>query len=373
MDRAFKAPRGFLYLQTKKITLRKASDPGNSIAAMFALKSPGPRLLRPSLSLRHQCIHRAESTSANAAQSTPKPGLFVSYRRPILWTTSFIFGLVAGNFIVHTVAPPAPMLPGSREDAILMADLNKRIDADFKVQILRGKCLGMAKQLKGAKSGWVEVVSMPEEPVPGQVEGLVHQMAGSNGLGVERIFWDRKEKQLVAVIWFGGSLSGWPGVTHGGAMATAFADKMALAARLAHDDTPGSVSAAAVPQRLPGSGEHAKMLAPTEKPQEPSQMSLSYVKPVYAHDFYVIRVSPPAIPLDQDPEHIVPSEPAGGHEYEATLETMDARICAKAKAKFAPSTAMQRAGERVSEGVHDTYAEFKEWMWPSRQKNSQIG
>ncbi|GAB7359976.1 hypothetical protein MBLNU230_g7500t1 [Neophaeotheca triangularis] len=340
---------------------------------MSFFQSAGPRLLRPSLSLRYQFLRRAESTTANTAQKTAKPGLFKSYRRPIIWTTSLIFGLIGGNFVVHTVAPPPPMLPGSREDTILMADLNKRIDNDFKVNVLRGKCLGMAKQLKGTKSGWVEVVSAPEEPVPGQVEGLVHQMAGSNGLGVERLFWDRKEKQLVAVIWFGGSLSGWPGVTHGGAIATAFADKMALAAQLSREDANGNVAAAAVPQRLPGTGDHAKMLAPSEKPQEPSQMSLSYVKPTYAHDFYVIRVSPPAIPLDQDPEHIVPSEPAGGHEYEATLETLDARICAKAKAKFAPSSKLERVGEKVAEGAQNGYAEFKDWMWPSRQKNSQLG
>lgn len=259
---------------------------------------------------------------------------------------------------------------GSHEDGILMADLNKRIDDEFKVKVLRGKCLGVTKQLRGEQGGWVEVVPRPiDESVPeaGQKKGFVAGLQGAKGLGVERLFWDRGDHKLIAIVWFGGSLSGWPGVTHGGVIATQLAEKFALAETLA--ETPASVTAAAIPQRLPGTGDHAKMPLPADPMDEPAQLSLSYVKPTYANGFYVIRISP-SVPLEEDPKHIVPSEPSGGHEYEATIETLDARICVKAKAKFEPSTKLQRAETQVKEIAGASYESFKEWMWPSRQKSS---
>lgn len=279
-------------------------------------------------------------------------------------------GGAVGSFIFHSIAPPKMPEYGTHEDGVLMADLNRRIEDDFKVKVLRGKCLGVTKQLRGAQAGWVEVVPRPateDSPEAGEKKGLMASLQGAKGLGVERVFWDRGEHTMVAVVYFGGSLSGWPGVTHGGVIATQLAEKFALAESLA--STPASVYAAAIPQRLPGTGNHAKMPLPAEPLDEPAQLSLSYVKPTYANGFYVVRVSPSA-PTEEDPQHIVPSEPLGGHEYEATIETLDARICVKAKAKFAPSNKMQRAEAQVKEATNGSYETFKEWMWPSRQRSS---
>ncbi|KAK4548170.1 hypothetical protein LTR36_010039 [Oleoguttula mirabilis] len=278
---------------------------------------------------------------------------------------------MAGNLVMHTLAPPPLPEARTHEDSILIADLNKRIDEDFKVKVLRGKCLGVAKALKGAKGGWVEIVPPPAEEARVLRDGLVHHTQGAKGLGVERLFWDRGEHMLVAIVWFGGALSGWPGVTHGGAIATALSDKLALAASLAAGKR-SHFSAAATPQRLPGTGNHAKMFAPTTTPEEPAQLSLSYLKPTLANNFYVIRVQP-SLEMDQDPKEIVPPEPKGGHEYEATLETLDARTCVKAKATFAASSSVQQTEENAVVAAKASYVEFKEWLWPSRQRNSQIG
>ena len=252
-----------------------------------------------------------------------------------------------------------------------MADLNQRIDQEFKVKVLRGKCLGVTKQLKGEEGGWVEVIPMPLEirEKEGGEKGLIDRMQGAKGLGVERVFWDSREDKLVAVVWFGGSLCGWPGVTHGGALAISMAEKLSLAAALANKGS-SDVLAAATPQRLPGTGNHAKMLAPATTPDEPAQMSIGYVKPTYANQFYVIRVKPA---LPQEVESELTPEPYGGAEYEATLETQDGKVCVKARAKFAASTKVSRTEEKVVGGAKQTYQDFKEWMWPSRQKQSQLG
>lgn len=272
--------------------------------------------------------------------------------------------------MVHTIAPPALPEMGTREDAILLADLSRRIDEEFKVKVLRGKCLGVAKQLKGEEAGWFEVVPTSIEVKDGKKaeESLIDQMAGAKGIGAERIFWNRAEDTLVAVVWFGGALCGWPGVVHGGALATEMAEKLSLAAALA-DRESSDILAAATPQRLPGTGNHAKMLAPATTPAEPAQLSIGYVKPTFANKFYVIRVKP-AVPQEKESE--LTPEPYGGATYEAVLETQDATVCVKARTRFAPSTATQRAQKKVSGGVSQSYEQFKEWMWPSRQKQSRM-
>jgi len=344
---------------------------------MSAVRSLYSRAFRPQLSLRYQLLRCSESTTSKAAQSTlkqsaptPPKGFFRRHRRTAWITGALLSGGALGSFILHSLAPPPMPEPGSREDGILMADLNRRIDDEFKVKVLRGKCLGVSKQLRGAQGGWVEIVPRPAEtgsPDAGEKKGLLTSLEGAKGLGVERLFWERDEHMLVAVVWFGGSLSGWPGVTHGGVIATELAEKFALAESLA--STPASVTAAAIPQRLPGTGSHAQMPFPADPLDEPAQLSLSYVKPTYANGFYVVRISPSA-PIEEDPKHIVPSEPFGGHEYEATIESMNARICVKAKAKFAPSTRLQRAEAQVKDTASASYETFKEWMWPSRQRSS---
>ena len=343
---------------------------------MRVLRSCKTRSIRLDLSLRYQCLQRrAESTAtdrvaASPSQILPKQGLLRRHQSAIVWSSlSLTAGLLGGIFLGHNIAPPALPKAGSREDPILMQDLNQRIEEEFKVKVLRGKCLGVSKQLKGEEGGWVEVVHLPVLPIEAveknasRDESLLAHMQGAKGLGVERLFWDRREKKLVAIVWFGGALCGWPGVTHGGTLAIALAEKLALAEALA-DGGRSDVLTAATPQRLPGTGNHAKMLAPAAKPAEPSEFCLAYVKPTYANTFYVIRVQP-TIPLDETAH-------GEGHEFEATLETMGARTCVKAKAKFAPSSTAQRKGDTVVDGTKGSYEEFKEWMWPSRQKTSQI-
>lgn len=281
------------------------------------------------------------------------------------------FGLIGGNLVAHTMAPPAMPDPDSYEDKILMADLNKEIDNEFKVQILRGKCLGVARQLKGEEGGWVEVIPPSAEEPMLHPDNLMSNFRGAKGLGVERVFFDRTEKRLVAVIRFGPSLCGWPGVTHGGMLATELVEKMALTATLA-ENRGGALSEAAIPQRMPGTGTHAKMLAPTTYPDEPTHLSVSYVKPTYANNFYVVRVTPYYAPPDQSSRDIVPSEPSVGHEYVATLETMDGQICVKAKARFNPTKSFERVEGRIKEVARTNYTEFKDWLWPSRQKSTRI-
>ena len=278
--------------------------------------------------------------------------------------------------MVHTIAPPPLPEGGTREDGVLIADLNKRIDEEYKVVTLRRKCLDMSKQLKGEEDGWVEVLPTPLE-LMGEKKtehNLVARMQGAKGLGVERVFWDRGENKLVAVIWLGGSLCGWPAVIHGGAVAIALTEKLSLAAALANNSNSDAL-AAATPQQLPGFGNHAKMLSPANASDEPSQLSLRYVKPTYANQFFVIRVVPASLE-ELDPKNFVDDavsrEAKGGTGYEATLETLEGKACAIALATFAPSATTQLSGDTAG-SAKLSVAAFRQWMWPSRSEQSQMG
>lgn len=285
----------------------------------------------------------------------------------MLWSAlAAVSGAAAGNFALHLIAPPAMPMAGTHEDNILVADLNRRIDDEFKVKVLRGKCLGVAKQLKGEEAGWVEILPTTlelGEQLPFH-DGLADQLQGAKGLGVQRVFWNHSEQKMVAIVWFGGALSGWPGVVHGGLLATALEDKFALAAALAHGSS--AVSSAAVPQRLPGSGGHATMSAPTESTSEPVQFSIDYKKPTYANYFHVIRIAPAySQEMQGGVRYGIP-----GAEWTATLETMDAQICVQAAAKFSPRSTAEKVEEKVADVAKWTYDEFRQWLWPSRQQET---
>ncbi|UJO13052.1 hypothetical protein CLAFUW4_02164 [Fulvia fulva] len=318
------------------------------------------RALRPALSLRYQHLYRATLIPRAYSTSPPPPR---KSRLPYIWSAfALVLGFGAGTTLVHFISPPSMPEAGTHEDGVLMDDLNKRIEEEFKVKVLRGKCLGVTKALQGKEAGWVEVVA-PADGMGSKTE-LVKGLQGAKGLGVERIFWDRGEQKLVGIVWFGGSLSGWPGVTHGGLLATALQEKVALANTLCHPTSSAQYSSAAKPQRLPGTGDHAKMLYPTELPSEPAQLSIDYIKPTHANHFYTVRVVP-----SYDDENV--RLPIKGAEWVATLETMDGKVCVKATAKFAPRGQVERMQEGiVGREAGSRLRELREWLWPSRQRES---
>nr|POE59312.1 putative mitochondrial membrane protein fmp10 [Quercus suber] len=338
---------------------------------MSAIRSIGPRVFRPNLSIRYQWLRRCESntslpaTPPTADASAPVVTRTFTQRNrwPIAFSTlALIFGLGAGNLVANYIAPPLMPEAGSHEDGVLMADLNRRLDEEFKVKVLRGKCLGVAKQLRGEEGGWVEILPSVER----SETGLVGNLQGAKGLGAERVFWDRSNKSLVAVVWYGGSVSGWPGLTHGGVIATTLSDKLALAAALAQGQRAEGISAAAIPQRMPGTGNHAKMFAPSTTPPDPIKLSLTYKKPTYANNFYTIRVQP------HYPGNEGETQPQTGQQFEATLEQMDAKVNVLATANFGPSSTAEAIERQLVGGAKQSYAEFKQWLWPSRQKSSIV-
>ena len=145
-------------------------------------------------------------------------------------------------------------------------------------------------------------------------------MGGSRGLGVHRVFWNTAERRAITVLFFGGALAGWPGVTHGGAIATVLQEGLELV----------------------GEGD-AQM------------MQVRYLKPTLVRRWYVLRAE-----LDEAVEE---RNGVGKVAVKATLETAEeGTVCASAMARC------------VAEGFGETGAERRqeeEGLWGRWYKGLQ--
>ncbi|KAF1348629.1 hypothetical protein BDV97DRAFT_188890 [Delphinella strobiligena] len=282
---------------------------------------------------RNRIITTATRPASTTTTTTPTPTFLTRNRRAIIWSsTSLALGLSLGSLVSHTIAPPPHPYPHTHQDQILMQDLDTRIDAEFKTKVLRGKCTAAAANLRGEAASWSELPAAPTEAA-----FVGNALAGARGLGVERLFWNAKEKELVAVVWFGGAMSGWPGVTHGGCIATVMTEKMALAARLARAE--GEVSREVVA----GSADI-------------EEMTVTYKKPTYANAFYVVRMLP---------RHGEESGARDGEvEVDGVLETLEGKLCV-ATTGTVPVSGIQGTTQTPVVG------RAKSWIgWPSRSQPS---
>lgn len=190
--------------------------------------------------------------------------------------------------------------------------------------------------------------------------GILGVMSGTRGLGVQRAFWNASSKEMVAVVWIGGALSGWPGVAHGGAIATVFEEVMARMVR----GPEGTVGMHCLSNGYESSSttcmycEHSQKLMRNSEPvHRPDDLSITYAKPTYSLDFYILRAkfSNPNLPQTElllesaaeptkswlswlspakdltkkDDPQLKPSA-----EITATLESVKGDLCVKAKGTF---------------------------------------
>ncbi|TIA15651.1 hypothetical protein D6C80_05006 [Aureobasidium pullulans] len=286
--------------------------------------------LRTSSTRSLRGIRQVRKASTLDRSPNTAPSLFRKYRGIILWTSiGLAVGGTTGTIVSHTIAPPPHPLPGTHEDGILMQDLNTRIDSEFKVKVLRGKCTAVAASLRGDEGVWREL-----DPTTLDGSLVSDSLSGARSLGVQRVFWNEKEHELVAVMWFGGAMSGWPGVTHGGGIATVVADKMVLAARLAKGIAPAQDASVG--------------------PTEPTRLDLTYKKPTYANAFYVVRAVPRYGAFE--------TASANDIGVDAQLETLDGTVCVQVKGVVPVSE-----GESAITSSIKSLTPAKSWLgWTSR-------
>ncbi|KAI9809264.1 MAG: hypothetical protein M1825_002555 [Sarcosagium campestre] len=217
---------------------------------------------------------------------------------------SLMLGLTLGTMFQPLVFPAPLAEPGTLLDRSRIERLGREAAALPEAQALRAS---------GQWREWDAYSSLS----PAQRAGRLSSgpMSGSRGLAVQKIFCqdpDQNQDQgspttteskdekkggtkTISFVYLGGALIGWPGVIHGGAIATLL------------DESLGRVAIRAL---AAATGVTANL-------------ELDYRAPVHAGAFYVVRAQ-------QDEAESTPAKAV----VRGTLETLDGRVCVQAKGLF---------------------------------------
>ena len=137
--------------------------------------------------------------------------------RPVFYTVAFLAaGLVSGQIFCGFAFPTALPEPGTPLDDYHVAHVRRRLGE-----------LPLVSELREHRGEWLEydayLAVSPEEGIHAMTAGLLQ---GSRAIGVQRVFWNKAEHRLIAVVFLGGAMAGWPGVLHGGGTAAMLLENM---------------------------------------------------------------------------------------------------------------------------------------------------
>ena len=255
-----------------KQPFRQYNSPYSTESTPPLTSSPRPADLRSQFS--------SPTAPPPSLQPTPKRSL-----RPYIYATIFfLIGLTAGQYVRLVLAPPAAPPPGSKEDLLMVNFLQKEAEKLPIVQSL------------STDPNWISYEAYSSVPPSVRSQRLTTgPLGGARALGgFQRVFWNKESGEVVTVVWFGGAIAGWPGVTHGGVTATIMDENLG---RCALRQFPSKTGVTA-------------------------NLELNYLKPVVTNSFYVVRA--------------VPEKGFTERKGWVTgrLETMDGRVCVEAKGLF---------------------------------------
>jgi len=303
-----------------------------------------------------------------------------------LWYASILaLGITTGLGARQFAAPLGLPEPGSREDAVILESLGQDVDNLEIVKSLRSQSYnqntdaalrsgpgltsapGPSSRKISAYKDWMEVEVTLGSEGEGQ-NGLLGAMSGTRGFGVQRAFWNAQTREMVAVVWMGGGLNGWPGVAHGGAIATFLEEIMMRMVTAGPEGRVGMYTKALTKLQLYAAVfvfvlfcycVDKNATEPVVHHHRPCSLSITYAKPTYSLDFYILRArfsnpklaqsAPPPEPEAQatkswldwlSPQKDLTKKKSGSssvcsnEEVVATLETVSGDLCVKAKGEF---------------------------------------
>ncbi|CAJ2503851.1 Uu.00g112450.m01.CDS01 [Anthostomella pinea] len=231
-------------------------------------------------------------------------------RRGIYYSVLFlVLGTTLGTFFRLTIAPPAPPARGSTEDAYLLSSIQAQ-----------GAALPLVRQLS-ADPAWTswdayggastspdddDDAASPNIPTHKRTPTVVRSritsgpLSGSSGLAFQRVFHNAHTGEVISVLYFGAGTAGWPGVVHGGALATVLDESLGRCAILRFPSRTGVTA----------------------------NLELQYRAPTMTNAFYVVRTRP--APSDWDE-----AKSERKMWVQGTLEdAKGGRVCVEAKALF---------------------------------------
>ncbi|KAF3063774.1 hypothetical protein GL218_02349 [Daldinia childiae] len=222
------------------------------------------------------------------ALSTPKP-LRRRRRRGIYYSAIFLLiGLSLGTLIRLSLAPPAPFPHGSPQDQYHVSKIR---DEGSALPLVRALSSDPTWKSWDAYSGAQSTNMVQSRLTSGP-------LGGSHGIPFQRVFRNTKTNEVISVVYLGTATAGWPGVVHGGALATLLDESLVRCAVLLFPARTGVTA----------------------------RLELQYRAPTLTSSFYIIRTRP-MIREGEDP-----SKSDRKMWVEGTLETLHGKICVEAKA-----------------------------------------
>lgn len=239
-------------------------------------------------------------TATPPSPPPPKP----RRARWISATLLLLLGATAGTGLRAVLAPPPPLIPGTDVDAALLSDTR---EAASHLPIVR-HLLADPDWSTGHHDAYegVPALSRPHRITTGA-------LGGSRGLGGYQHVWhNRRTGEALAVVYFGTGTIGWPGVVHGGAIATVLDEHSARAAM--------------------------RDLGASGKGPLTASLDITYKSPTLSSDFYVVRAS--AVP-----EEALAVGERGKRArkvwVDARVETVEGRVCVESRALFVAPKGME--------------------------------
>ncbi|KAK4673815.1 hypothetical protein QC763_115250 [Podospora pseudopauciseta] len=236
--------------------------------------------------------------------------------------TFLLLGTIGGSTLRLFISPPTPPTPDTDQDKYVISDLHSQASR-----------LPIVQQLSSnpAWTSWEAYNTLPPSHRAQHI--TAHTLRGSRGVGgYQRIFHNASTGELVSVIFFGPATIGWPGVVHGGCLATILDE---------------SCGRAAFKQWGGLAGVTAKL-------------NIEYKKATLANGFYIIRVRPRT-------EEELPERERGKRHYKSWVDAViedpaTGHVTVKAEALFVGGKGNGKGeGEKkFSWGgkVQDAHAEF---------------
>ncbi|KAI1339319.1 hypothetical protein F5Y15DRAFT_85261 [Xylariaceae sp. FL0016] len=252
-------------------------------------------------------------------------------RRSLYFTVLFLLtGFSLGNTVRLAIAPPPPAARDSIQDRHFSSSIRKRGAAHPLVARLEADpdwiswdaYSGLSDADPDAGSD-ADSVSPSADPTsegglpasastarPSALASRITSgpLAGSAGLPYQRVFHNPATSEVVSLIYFGAGTGGWPGIVHGGALATVLDESLGRCAILRFPSRTGVTA----------------------------RLELAYKRPTMTKDFYIIRARP-VVDAEGASEAVGKDGTRKSDRkmwVEGTLETGGGKVCVEAKALF---------------------------------------
>ncbi|KAI1800876.1 HotDog domain-containing protein [Daldinia bambusicola] len=210
-------------------------------------------------------------------------------RRGVFYSAVFLLiGVSIGTLVRLSLAPPPPYPHGSPQDEYHVSKIREE-----------GSALPLVRKLSSDPTwkSW-DAYSGAQSSSIVQSRLTTGPLGGSHGLPFQRVFRNTVTNEVISVVYLGAATSGWPGVVHGGTLATLLDESLVRCAVLLFPARTGVTA----------------------------RLELQYRAPTLTSGFYLIR----ARPMIAEGEDL--SKVDRKMWVDGTLETLHGKICVEAKA-----------------------------------------